>query len=208
MSGDSKSVGSGARGAESNSAKGNGAKIESARVKSSRKYTGRVINVDVDTVRFPNGSVGELEMVRHPGASAVLPFLTDPYGDDPQLLLIRQYRYAAEDFVYEIPAGRIDPGETAEETARRELKEETGCSAERIEHLYSFYTTPGFTDERIHAYMASGLTHGESALEADEFVETISLPLSRALEMIRKQEIIDAKTALTLLYAAGFCLGR
>ena len=179
----------------------------SGRIGGTRKYTGRIINVDVDDVRFPDGSVGQLEMVRHPGASAVLPFLTDPSGDDPQVLLIRQYRYAAEGYVYEVPAGRLDPGETPEECAARELKEETGCSAGHLEHLYSFYTTPGFTDERIHAYMASDLTRGESALEADEFVETISLPLSRALDMIREQKIVDAKTALTLMYAAGFKLG-
>lgn len=177
------------------------------KVGGTRKYTGRIINVDVDDVRFPDGSVGQLEMVRHPGASAVLPFLTDPSGDDPQLLLIRQYRYAAEGYVYEVPAGRLDPGETPEECATRELKEETGCTAGRIEHLYSFYTTPGFTDEKIHAFMASDLTRGDNSLEADEFVETISLPLSRALEMIRKGEIVDAKTALTLMYAAGFVLG-
>jgi ADP-ribose pyrophosphatase len=185
-----------------------GAAAGSGKIGGARKYTGRIINVDVDEVRFPDGSVGTLEMVRHPGASAVLPFLTDPAGEDPQVLLIRQYRYAADGFVYEIPAGRLDPGETPEECAARELKEETGCSAGYIEHLYSFYTTPGFTDERIHAYMASDLTRGESALEADEFVETIALPLSRALDMIRAQEIVDAKTALTLMYAAGFRLGR
>lgn len=179
-----------------------------AKISSSRRYSGRIINVDVDTVRFPDGSSGELEMVRHPGASAVLPFLGDPAGDDPHVLLIRQYRYAADGFVYEVPAGRLDPGETPEECARRELREETGCTAGRLEHLCTFYTTPGFTDERIHAYMASGITHGESALEADEFVETHALPLSRALEMIRDEEIVDAKTALTLLYAAGFRLGR
>jgi ADP-ribose pyrophosphatase len=177
------------------------------KVGSTRKYTGRIINVDVDDVRFPDGSVGKLEMVRHPGASAVLPFLTDPSGDDPQVLLIRQYRYAAEGYVYEVPAGRLDPGETPEECAVRELKEETGCSAGQIEHLYSFYTTPGFTDEKIHAFMASDLTRGENSLEADEFVETISLPLSRALDMIREGKIVDAKTALTLMYAAGFELG-
>ena len=177
------------------------------KVGGTRKYTGRIINVDVDDVRFPDGSVGQLEMVRHPGASAVLPFLTDPSGDDPQVLLIRQYRYAAEGYVYEVPAGRLDPGETPEECAVRELKEETGCSAGHIEHLYSFYTTPGFTDEKIHAFMASDLTRGESSLEADEFVETISLPLSRALDMIREGKIVDAKTALTLMYAAGFELG-
>ncbi len=177
------------------------------KVGGTRKYTGRIINVDVDEVRFPDGSVGQLEMVRHPGASAVLPFLTDPGGEDPQVLLIRQYRYAAEGYVYEVPAGRLDPGETPEECAARELKEETGCGAGYIEHLYSFYTTPGFTDEKIHAFMASDLTRGESSLEADEFVETISLPLSRALDMIREGKIVDAKTALTLMYAAGFKLG-
>ena len=91
------------------------------KVGGTRKYTGRIINVDVDDVRFPDGSVGQLEMVRHPGASAILPFLTDPGGDDPQVLLIRQYRYAAEGYVYEVPAGRLDPGETPEECAAREL---------------------------------------------------------------------------------------
>ncbi|HEU4585509.1 MAG TPA: NUDIX hydrolase [Gemmatimonadaceae bacterium] len=177
------------------------------KVRSTRKYTGRIINVDVDDVRFPDGSVGQLEMVRHPGASAVLPFLTDPFGDDPQVLLIRQYRYAAEGYLYEVPAGRIDPGETPEQCAVRELREETGCTAGFIKHLYTFYTTPGFTDEKIHAFMASDLERGVNSLEADEFVETISLPLSRALAMIREGKIVDAKTALTLLYAAGFELG-
>lgn len=177
-------------------------------IRSTRRYTGRVLDLDVDTVRFPDGSEGELEIIRHPGASAVVPFLGDPAGDDPQILLIRQYRYAADGFVYEIPAGRLDPGEAPEAAARRELMEETGCTAERIEHVYTFYTTPGFTDEKIHAFMATGLTRGEARLERDEFVEAVPMPISRALEMIRDQEIVDAKTALTLLYVAGFRLGR
>src|SRR5574340_1233698 len=109
------------------------------RVSSERRYSGRVINVDLDTVRFPDGSVGVLEMVRHSGASAVIPFLTDPAGDDPQLLLIRQYRYAAESFIYEVPAGRLEPGEAPEACARRELAEETGCTADAVEHLCTFY---------------------------------------------------------------------
>jgi ADP-ribose pyrophosphatase len=175
---------------------------------SRRLYTGRVINVDVDTVRFPNGSTGELEMVRHSGASAVLPFLTDPDGDDPQVLLIKQYRYAADEFIYEIPAGRLDDGEDPVDCARRELREETGCTAARIEHVYTFYTTPGFTDERIHAFMATGLTRGEVAHEKDEFLSLETVTLSRALELIKTGELKDAKTALTLLYVAGFKLGR
>jgi ADP-ribose pyrophosphatase len=177
---------------------------DSARVATRRMYTGRVINLDVDTVRFPNGTIGELEMIRHPGASAVVPFLSDPAGDDPQVLLIRQYRYAAERYLYEIPAGRLDPGEAPDACARRELQEETGCVAARVEHLTTMYTTPGFTDERIHLFMAVGLTRGEDAREADEFIEIEPMPLSRALSLVERGEIQDGKTALGLLYAAGF----
>lgn len=179
-----------------------------SQLSSQRMYSGRVINVDLDTVRFPNGSTGELEMVRHSGASAVLPFLTDPAGEDPQILLIKQYRYAADDFIYEIPAGKLDGGEDPLECARRELREETGCTATRIEPLYTFYTTPGFTDELIHAFVATGLTRGEASHEKDEFMSLETVTLSNALELIRRGELKDAKTALTLLYVAGFRLGR
>lgn len=178
------------------------------RLTSRRVYTGRVINVDIDSVRFPNGSTGELEMVRHPGASAVIPFLTDPHVADPQILLIKQYRHAVEDFIYEIPAGKLDGKEDPRLCAERELREETGCTAERIDHLYTFYTTPGFTDERIHAFMASGLTRGDTALEKDEFMSLETVTLSRALELIKTGELQDAKSALALLYVAGFLLGR
>jgi ADP-ribose pyrophosphatase len=180
---------------------------DSPRVSTRRVYTGRVINLDVDTVRFPNGTVGDLEMIRHPGASAVVPFLSDPAGEDPQVLLIRQYRYAAERYLYEIPAGRLDPGEEPEACARRELREETGCTAERVERLTTMYTTPGFTDERIHLFMAVGLTKGEDAKEADEFIEVETMSLSRALTLIEQGGIQDGKTALGLLFAAGFRTG-
>ena len=179
-----------------------------SRLSSRRVYEGKVINVDRDSVRFPDGSVGELEMVRHPGASAVVPFLTDPEGDDPQILLIKQYRYAANAFIYEIPAGKLDGDEDPAECARRELQEETGCTAARIAHLYTFYTTPGFTDERIHAFMATGLTRGDVKHETDEFMSLETVTLSRALELIKTGELNDAKTALSLMYVAGFILGR
>ena len=180
----------------------------SAKLGSRRVYTGRIFNVDIDTVRFPDGSTGELEMVRHSGASAVLPFLGDPAGEDPHILLLRQYRYAAESYVYEVPAGRLDPGESPLECARRELEEETGCTAARVEPLTTIYTTPGFTDERIHLFMAVGLTNGEHRRERDEFMEVETLPLSRALELVERGEITDAKTVVTLLYAAGYRAGR
>jgi ADP-ribose pyrophosphatase len=177
-------------------------------VSSRREYTGRVINLDIDEVRFPNGKVGELEMIRHSGASAVLPFLGDPAADDPTILLIRQYRYAADGFIYEIPAGRLEPGEPPEECAVRELREETGCTAARMEHLYTMYTTPGFTDEKIHLFVATGLERGNSSLEQDEFVEAVPTAMSAALRLIKDGTINDAKTALSILYVAGFFLGR
>ena len=177
-------------------------------IASRRVYTGRVISLDVDQVRFPDGSVGELEMIRHPGASAVVPFLSEPNGTDPQILLIKQYRYAADAFVYEIPAGRLDPGEEPSACAERELREETGCTAARMEHLVTVFTTPGFTDERIHLFMAAGLTQGRAAREPDEFLSTETMPLSRALHFIEVGEIKDAKTVVGILYAAGFRCGR
>jgi ADP-ribose pyrophosphatase len=177
------------------------------KLSSKRVYNGRVINVDIDTVRFPNDSTGELEMIRHPGAAAVVPFLTDPEGPDPQVLLIKQFRHAANDFIYEIPAGKLDGREDPAKCAERELREETGCTAARIDHVYTFYTTPGFTDEVIHAFMATGLTRGEVAHEKDEFMTVETVTLSRALELIKTGELKDAKTALSILYVAGFRLG-
>ena len=172
-----------------------------------RVYSGKVINLDVDLVEFPNGTTGELELFRHPGASAVVPFLSDIAGADPQILLIKQYRYAADGFLYEIPAGRLDANEDPADCARRELREETGCTAKSMEHLYTMYTTPGFTDERIHIFMATGLEQGESAREADEFLTVEPVQLSRALEMIKSGEIKDGKTAVGILFAAGFIAG-
>lgn len=177
-------------------------------VASRRVYTGKVVNLDIDQVHFPNGKVGELEIIRHSGASAVIPFLGDPAGDDPTILLIRQYRYAADGFIYEIPAGRLEPGEPPEECAVRELREETGCTAAKMEHLYTMYTTPGFTDEKIHLFVATGLVRGQSALESDEFVEVVPTAMSAALRLIKDGTINDAKTALSILYVAGFFLGR
>jgi ADP-ribose pyrophosphatase len=178
-----------------------------ARIASTRIYTGRVISLDVDTVRFPDGSTGDLEIIRHPGASAVVPFLSDPAGADPQILLLRQYRYATGGYLREIPAGRLETDELPEECARRELLEETGCSAKSITPLTSMFTTPGFTDERIHLFLASGLTRGEAHREPDEFMEVETVSLSDALAMVKRGEIQDAKTALGLLFAAGFHAG-
>ena len=169
-----------------------------------RVYTGRIVSLDVDTVRFPNGTIGDLEMLRHSGASAVIPFLDDRSGADPGILLIRQYRYATEGEIYEIPAGRLDKGEDPKACAERELREETGYSAVNVEHLTTFYTTPGFTDEKIHIFAADAVNPGSSALEADEIVELAPMPFSQALEMVRQGRIVDGKTIIALLFAARY----
>lgn len=173
---------------------------------SRRIYSGRILDLDVDTVRYPDGSTGELEMIHHPGAAAVVPFASDPRGADPSLLLIRQYRYATGGTVWEIPAGRLAPGEEPEACARRELLEEVGVTAGRLERLISIWTTPGFTNEQIHLFWAEDLRAGAHAREHDEFIEVVPRPLSSVLAGIRSGEICDAKTALAILYVAGFTL--
>jgi ADP-ribose pyrophosphatase len=176
------------------------------RLTTSRPYTGRRISVDLDTVRFPDGSTGTLEMVRHPGASAVIPFLDDPADPDPRVVLIRQFRYAAEGELWEIPAGTLDAGEAPETCAHRELREEAGYRAGALRHLSTIYTTPGFTDERIHLYAATGLVRVPAAREADEFIETHEVRWSEVGRMIRRGEIRDAKTLCALMWMQ--CFGR
>lgn len=172
-----------------------------------RAYTGRVLNLDIDTVRFPDGSSGEMEIIRHPGAAAVVPVVSDPKGPDPAVLMLRQYRYAAGGQVWEIPAGRLDQGEAPEACARRELREEAGVEAGRLEPLTTIWTTPGFTDEAIHLFWATDLKAVAHAREADEFIEVVSKPLSEVLQGIRDGEIRDGKTIAAILYVAGFIFG-
>lgn len=178
--------------------------VEPGRLGGAQVWQHRFLDAHVDRVRFPDGSEGEQVLIHHPGASAVVPVLSDPAGEDPQLLLIRQYRYATGGYMWEIPAGRLEPGEAPMACAERELLEETGCHCERLVPLTYLWTTPGFTNEKIHLFMATGLTQGEAAREADEFMEVVPLKLSKVLEMIRDGEITDAKTLVGILYMAGF----
>jgi ADP-ribose pyrophosphatase len=173
-------------------------------VSAERIYTGKILNLDLDTVRFPNNSLGKLEMIRHPGASAVLPFLDDPRTDNPRLVLIRQFRHAANEFIWEIPAGRLDPGENAEQCAGRELLEETGYAARELRHLTTIYTTPGFTDERIYLFQATGLTAGKHHREADEFLEIHEVRWNDVLTWMEDGRIVDGKTFATLSFVQCF----
>lgn len=176
------------------------------RLASRPAWKGRLLTVDLDRIRTPNGTELELELVRHPGAAAILPLLSEPESADPFVLLIRQYRYAAGGFIWEIPAGVLEPGEEPVTCARRELREETGAEADRFEHLTTIFTTPGFTNERIHLFLASGIRPGKAAPNDDELIRTETVPVTRALEMIRDGEITDGKTVIALLYLAGFRL--
>ena len=173
-------------------------------VSTDRKYTGKVLNLDLDTVRFPDGSTGQLEMVRHPGASAVVPLLDEPRSADPRVLLIRQFRHAADDFIWEVPAGRLDPGETPATCAQRELEEETGMSADVLSRLTTIFTTPGFTDEKIHIFIAHGLKPGKHRREPDEFMEVHNRKWSEVMGMVRNGDIRDAKTLAALLFVESF----
>ena len=173
-------------------------------VSTTRLYSGRIVNLDLDGVRFPDGSLGELEMLRHPGAAAVVPFLDPPGDPDPRVVLIRQFRHAADGYIWEVPAGRLDGGEAPESCAGRELEEETGMRARRLGRLTTIYTTPGFTDERIHLFLADGLEPGAEHREADEFMELHTLRWSEVLAMIGRGEIADGKTLVSLLFVQGF----
>lgn len=156
-------------------------------------YKGKIVTLNVDTITLPNGVTVDLEVVRHPGASAVVPL-----KEDGTVVLIRQFRHAAGGFIYEIPAGKLSPGEEPLACAARELEEEIGYRAGSFNLLSSIFTAPGFTDEVIHIYKATGLTKSQQQLDRDEVLEVVEMPLDEAIEMIRTGAISDAKTIVGL----------
>lgn len=169
-------------------------------------HDGRVIRMSVDTVALPDGSTREMDVVRHPGASAILPVVGRLDDPDPEVLLIRQFRYAVGAWLYEVPAGTRREGEPFEQVALRELEEETGWKAGRLVPLTHVWTTPGFTDEVIHLWLACDLQPGTSDPDDDEVIDVVRVPLSTALAWIREGRIVDGKSLATLLYAARFVL--
>jgi len=158
-------------------------------------YEGKVIDVHVDEVELPDGSKSKREIVRHPGAVAVI-----AKTEDNKYLFVRQFRKPLDRTIIEIPAGKLEKGEDPAETAKRELLEETGYRCKSVKHIVSFYTSPGFADERIHLYFASGLTAGTQLTDADEFLDVLELTLEEAEDYVRKREIYDAKTLYAVLY--------
>lgn len=159
-------------------------------------YTGKVLKLDLDTVELPNGKTTKLEILRHPGASAVVPI-----KKDGTVVLIRQLRHATGGFIYEIPAGKLDHQEDPKICAARELEEEAGYRAGTLTFLTSIWTAPGFTDEVIHIYQATDLQPGSQHLDHDEVLDIVEWPLEVALGKIRDGTIRDAKTIIGLQLA-------
>jgi ADP-ribose pyrophosphatase len=160
-------------------------------------FDGRVVKLSVDRVRLPDGRLSELEMIRHPGAAAVVVL-----DDGGHVLLVRQYRYATSGWLLEIPAGKLDGGELPEACAVREVEEETGLRPAELTSLGWVWTTPGFTDEKIWLFLARDLTPSRQALQTDEVLTVERVPLAQAVEMAASGELHDAKSVCALLRAA------
>lgn len=176
--------------------------LTEATISSQTVYQGRLLHVRQDEVRLPDGSSGRREYIVHPGAAVMLAM-----PDERSVLIERQYRYALRRHVYELPAGKIDPGEDPLITAQRELMEETGYVAREWRHLTTLYPVVGYSDERIELFLARGLEHVGPRLDQGEFLEVFTLPLATALQWIRDQRIVEAKTMLGLLLAEKIVAG-
>ncbi|MBH8592124.1 NUDIX hydrolase [Paenactinomyces guangxiensis] len=163
--------------------------LEEKTIASETIFEGRVVRLQIDRVELPDGGTSTREIVKHPGAVSVL-----AVTEENKLVMVRQFRKPLEKTILEIPAGKLEAGENPADCAMRELEEETGYRAEKIEHVVSFYTSPGFADEYLHIYRANGLSKGEARLDQDEFVELVELTLDECLERIAAGEICDAKT--------------
>jgi ADP-ribose pyrophosphatase len=161
-----------------------------------RKYSGNIINVNRATVILPNGKQATRDIVRHPGASVVVPIT-----DDWKLLLVSQYRKPCEMVSLELPAGKLDDGEDPETCAVRELREETGYVAGNITMVMNIHSTPGFSDEMLHMFVATQLTEGFSCPDEDEFISCRKYPIEECIEMVQNGRITDAKTIIGIYLA-------
>jgi ADP-ribose pyrophosphatase len=166
-------------------------------------YQGRLFSFVSEDVTLPNGSRTELAMVRHPGSTAVVPLF-----EDNTVLMERQYRHVVKDYLLEIPAGTMEPGELPLACAQRELEEETGYAAEEFIELSQVLILPAYSDERIHVYLARGLTLARQNLDQDEIIEVVPYPFDKALELIADGHISDALTILSLQMAWLYLNGK
>ncbi|HOO12413.1 MAG TPA: NUDIX hydrolase [Bacillota bacterium] len=157
-------------------------------------YKGRIINLRLDSVVLENGNTALREVVEHPGAVGIVAL-----KDNGDIVMVKQYRKAADQMLLELPAGKLEQGEDPADCAARELTEETGYIAANLRYLVSFYTSPGFSNEVMHMFLATGLSQGENDPDDDEMVETVEISRDRAVDMILKGEIKDGKTIAGIL---------
>ncbi len=165
-------------------------------LKSKEIFRGRVFDVTIDTIREGNKTY-QREVVHHPGSAVIIPIF-----DDGTIALVRQYRHPAVRYLLEAPAGTLNRGEAPEEGAARELEEELGYVASRLEKLTEFFVSPGFCEEKMWVYLATEMTKTQQQLDDDEIVEVVRIPFSQALNMITTGEIDDAKTIIGIMLAA------
>ena len=177
-------------------------KFEEKTIQSKVLYKGKVITLQVDEVLLPNGNKSSREIVKHPGAVAIMAIT-----EDKKIILVEQYRKALERSIIEIPAGKIEPGEPQEETARRELEEETGYTTSSLQYVQSFATSPGFADEVIHLYFAENIekdVYKSQRLDEDEFVELLYVTIEEMESLVTNNKIYDAKTAFACIWLKDY----
>ena len=175
-------------------------KLEEKCIESRSIYEGKILHYRLDKVELPNGRIAEREVVAHQGAVGILPILPDG-----RIVMVRQYRYAPGRVMLEVPAGKLERGEDPLECAKRELEEETGYQAGNFAKLAAFFTAPGFCDELLHLYLATGLVKTEQNLDEDEFLNVETYTREEVKGMIERQEIVDGKTLIALLMTeAGY----
>lgn len=173
--------------------------FEEKTMKSDKLYEGKLLNLRIDTVELPDKKYSKREIVEHPGGVGVIPLTHDNC-----IILVKQYRKAVERFLLEIPAGKLELNEEPRETGIRELKEETGLVAEKMDYLLEFYTSPGFSNEKIYLFLATGLVEGESDPDVGEFIEKEKYHIDDLIKMVERGEIIDSKTIIGINLAKKY----
>lgn len=167
-------------------------------MKTDKLYEGKILNLRIDTVELPNKKYSKREIVEHAGSVAIIPMISDD-----SLVLVRQYRKAVEDFLLEVPAGRLELNEEPRETAIRELKEETGLSTKKLEYISEFYASPGYCNEKIYLFLAKDLFEDKEFIQDrdEEYIEKEIYTFDQLLSMIKKGDIVDCKTIIAIYTA-------
>lgn len=165
--------------------------FEEKTMKSEKIYEGKIVNLRIDTVELPDKKYSKREIIENPGAVGIIPIT-----DDDCLILVKQFRKPVEKFLLEIPAGKLEVNEEPRETAVREFKEETGYDSGKMEYLLEFYTSPGFSNEKVHLFLATELTEGTPCPDIGEFLEVVKVSVVDLLKMVERGEIVDSKTII------------